>query len=84
MAGWNQMLPVTILATAVNVVMDNAKTLAVVAVVGTVGTVTNKAATTVSETIAVMGLQVQYQGGMLVEWVGMVMLAFVVAAVIVL
>jgi len=78
------MLPVTALGTSVNAVLDNSKTLAVVAVVGTVGTVTNKAAAMVSETIAVMGLQVQYQGGLLVTWIGMVMLAFIVAAAIVL
>ena len=84
MTGWHRVLPLTVMATSVNVVLDNAKTLGVIAVVGTVGSVTNQAAVTASETIAVLGLQVQYQGGLLVECVGSVAVAFVCAAGIVL
>ncbi len=61
-----------IMASSVNVVMDNARTVAVVAVVGTVGTVATKATATTMETITTIGIHVQYQIGVLVEGMGLV------------
>ena len=73
------MLPAVVVANSVNVVMDNAKTLVAVVVVGRVG---RQATNTAAETIVCMGEQVQYQWLMLVEWVGAVLLAVVVAVIL--